>query len=47
MNAENTAELMQAMGAQARAASARMAGASAAAKAQCLRELARLLRQNI
>jgi len=47
MNAENTAELMQTMGAQARAASARMAGASAAAKAQCLRELARLLRQNI
>jgi len=45
MNALNTAELMQTLGLQARQASAHMARASAAVKAQALRRLAHLLRE--
>lgn len=47
MNAVNIAELMLSLGLQAREASARMAAASAAAKAQALRNLAGLLRANV
>ena len=44
MNALNTAEYSQALGVQARAASALMARASAATRSACLRRLAQLLR---
>ena len=44
MNALNTAEYSQALGTQARAASALMARASAATRSACLRRLAQLLR---
>jgi glutamate-5-semialdehyde dehydrogenase len=47
MNALNVAEYMQSLGLQARQASAGMARASAAVKAQALRELAALLRANV
>lgn len=47
MNAVNIAELMLSLGLQAREASARMASASAATKAQALRNLAGLLRANV
>jgi glutamate-5-semialdehyde dehydrogenase len=47
MNALNITELMQSLGAQAKAASARMAAAPAAQKNAALRALARLLRQNV
>lgn len=47
MNAVNIAELMLSLGLQAREASARMASASAATKAQALRTLAGLLRGNV
>lgn len=47
MNAVNIAELMLSLGLQAREASARMASASAAAKAQALRNLAGLLRSGV
>ncbi|WP_295543018.1 glutamate-5-semialdehyde dehydrogenase [uncultured Pseudacidovorax sp.] len=46
MNAISTLELMNTLGAQARAASAQMAKASAAAKARALRSLAERLRAN-
>ena len=46
MNALNTTEHMQALGLQAKQASARMAKASAAVKNHALRQLAALLRQN-
>ena len=46
MNALNVAEYVHTLGAQARAASARMASADAATKNTALRALARLLRQN-
>ncbi|MEO6623756.1 MAG: glutamate-5-semialdehyde dehydrogenase [Burkholderiaceae bacterium] len=45
MNALNTAEYSQALGVQARAASALMARASAATRSACLRRLAQLLRE--
>ena len=47
MNATTTAELMQALGLQARSASTCMAQASAALKNQTLRRLAQLLRSNV
>jgi len=47
MNALNTAEHMQALGLQAKKASARMAKAPAAVKNQALRRLAALLRENV
>jgi len=47
MNALNIAELMATLGLQARAASARMAAASAAEKSATLRTLAALLRANV
>jgi len=47
MNAVNIAEHMNALGLQAREASARMASASAAQKSQALRALAALLRENV
>ena len=47
MNASNTAELMNTLGAQAKAASAHMARASAATKQHALRALAALLRANV
>lgn len=47
MNAVNIAELMLSLGLQAREASARMASASAAAKARALRNLAGLLRGSV
>ncbi len=47
MNALNVAELMQGLGLQARAASARMAAASAAEKNAALRGLAALLRGSV
>jgi glutamate-5-semialdehyde dehydrogenase len=46
MNAHTIPELMQALGQQAKAASATMAKASAASKSTALRELARLLRSD-
>jgi glutamate-5-semialdehyde dehydrogenase len=46
MNALNTTEHMQALGLQAKKASAQMAKASAAVKSQALRRLAALLREN-
>jgi glutamate-5-semialdehyde dehydrogenase len=46
MNAVNIAEHLSSLGLQARAASARMAAASAAEKSQALRALAALLRSN-
>ena len=45
MNSVSTTELVRALGAQARSASARMAQASAALKSQALRQLAALLRE--
>ncbi|WP_180682996.1 glutamate-5-semialdehyde dehydrogenase [Tepidicella baoligensis] len=47
MNALNTVELMNALGRQARVASAQMAKAGAASKAAALRGLASLLRANV
>ncbi|MFM8692003.1 MAG: glutamate-5-semialdehyde dehydrogenase [Limnohabitans sp.] len=47
MNATTTAELMQALGLQARSASTCMAQANAALKNQTLRRLAQLLRSNV
>ena len=47
MNALNTPELMQALGLQAKQASADMAKASAAVKNHALRRLAALLRENV
>ena len=47
MNASNTVELMNTLGAQAKAASAHMARASAATKQHALRALAALLRANV
>ena len=47
MNATNTTELMNTLGLQAKAASALMAKANAAAKLAALRGLARLLRENV
>ncbi len=47
MNASNTAELMNTLGAQAKAASAHMARASAATKQHALRALAALLRAHV
>jgi glutamate-5-semialdehyde dehydrogenase len=47
MNAPNIAETMQLMGLQARQASRAMARAGTAQRNQALRELARLLRQNV
>ncbi|MEN9888851.1 MAG: Gamma-glutamyl phosphate reductase [Pseudomonadota bacterium] len=47
MNALNTTEHMQALGLQAKKASATMAKASAAVKNQALRRLAALLRENV
>jgi len=47
MNASNTTELMQALGLQAKQASALMAKASAAVKNHALRRLAALLRENV
>lgn len=47
MNALNVTELMQAMGVQARQASAQMAKASTATKNQALKTLAALLRANV
>ena len=47
MNASNTTELMNTLGAQAKAASAQMARASAATKQRALRALAALLRANV
>ncbi|MBO9646222.1 MAG: gamma-glutamyl-phosphate reductase, partial [Pseudacidovorax sp.] len=47
MNAISTLELMNTLGAQARAASAQMAKASAAAKARALRSLAERLRASV
>jgi glutamate-5-semialdehyde dehydrogenase len=47
MNALNITELMQSLGAQAKAASARMAAAPAAQKNAALRALARMLRENV
>ncbi len=47
MNSVSTQELVRALGAQARAASSHMAKASAALKAQALRQLAQSLRQNV
>ncbi len=47
MNALNTAEHMQALGLQAKKASAQMAKASAATKNQALRHLAALLRKSV
>lgn len=47
MNAETTAELMNRLGQQAKAASALMARASSARKVAALRALAALLRANI
>ncbi len=47
MNALNIAELMASLGLQARAASARMAAASAAEKSAALRALSQLLRANV
>jgi glutamate-5-semialdehyde dehydrogenase len=47
MNALNVSEYMHTLGLQARQASARMAAASAAEKAQALRALAGLLRANV
>ncbi|MBI5275025.1 MAG: glutamate-5-semialdehyde dehydrogenase [Burkholderiales bacterium] len=47
MNALNVAEYMQSLGLQARQASARMACASAAEKSGALKQLARLLRDNV
>jgi glutamate-5-semialdehyde dehydrogenase len=46
MNSVSTQELVRALGAQARAASVHMAKAGAALRAQALRQLATLLRQN-
>ncbi len=46
MNAISTSDLMNSLGAQAKAASALMAKAGAATKIKALRELARLLREN-
>jgi glutamate-5-semialdehyde dehydrogenase len=46
MNAISTTELMQAMGLQAKTASAHMARAASSDKSKALRALARLLRQN-
>jgi glutamate-5-semialdehyde dehydrogenase len=46
MNAISTTELMQAMGLQAKTASAHMARAASSDKSKALRTLARLLRQN-
>jgi len=47
MNASNTTELINTLGSQAKAASARMARASAATKRQALTTLAALLRANV
>jgi glutamate-5-semialdehyde dehydrogenase len=47
MNAINTVELMQTLGAQAKASSALMAKASAASKNAALKKLAALLRENV
>ena len=47
MNASNIAETMQLLGLQARQASRAMARSGAAVRNQALRELARLLRQNV
>ena len=47
MNAISTSELMNTLGSQAKAASALMAKAGAATKIKALRELARLLRENV
>ncbi|MDI9332439.1 MAG: glutamate-5-semialdehyde dehydrogenase [Alphaproteobacteria bacterium] len=47
MNSVTTQELVRGLGAQARAASARMAKASAAQKSQALRGLAALLREHV
>lgn len=47
MNATSTSELMNTLGSQAKAASALMAKAGAATKVRALRELARLLRENV
>ncbi len=47
MNATSTSELMNTLGSQAKAASVLMARAGAATKARALRELARLLRENV
>jgi glutamate-5-semialdehyde dehydrogenase len=47
MNASNTTELMNTLGAQAKQASAQMAKASAAVKQHALRSLAALLRSNV
>ena len=47
MNALNTAEHMQALGLQAKKASALMAKASTAVKSHALRRLAALLRENV
>ena len=47
MNATSTSELMNTLGSQAKAASALMAKAGAATKIKALRELARLLRENV
>ena len=47
MNATSTSELMNTLGSQAKAASALMAKAGAATKLKALRELARLLRENV
>ncbi|MCB2017436.1 MAG: gamma-glutamyl-phosphate reductase, partial [Hydrogenophaga sp.] len=47
MNAMSTVDLMNSLGAQAKAASALMAKAGAASKLKALRELARLLRASV
>jgi glutamate-5-semialdehyde dehydrogenase len=47
MNALNVTELMQSLGAQAKAASGRMAAAPAAQKTAALRAIARLLRESV
>ena len=47
MNATSTTELMNTLGSQAKAASSLMAKAGAATKLRALRELARLLRENV